>query len=132
MEKLIIIIIIFLFSFVLNAQTRTFQSNEDWSFKPDKAKHTFVGSGSSALVFIHVNRKTNDIDLAVRAAWMSSALLALGKEMYDGVNGKEVSLADMTYTIGSGVLTAYLMKSITRYRHKIRLKKLKKRYGIEF
>ncbi len=115
-----VITILFLFAFIANAQI---QLSEDYSFKQDKAYHVLAGTGISAGTFILVNHKTNDVDLAFRAAWMSSAFAALGKEMYDGVNGKQISLADMSYTIASGLLTAFTMRIITKHRHKKRVLK---------
>ncbi len=115
MKKLITIL--FLFAFTINAQI---QLSEDYSFKQDKAYHVLAGTGISAGTFILVNRKTNDIDLAFRAAWMSSAFAALGKEIIDCSQGKELSLSDMSYTIGSGLLTACAFKIITKHRKKKR------------
>ncbi len=120
MKKLILLL--FLIPFWANAQM-----SESYAFKQDKAYHVLAGTGISAGTFILVNKKTNDIDLAFRAAWMSTAFAALGKEMYDGVNGKQISLADMSYTIGSGILTAYLMKGITKIRDNRKRKKLNKK-----
>ena len=117
MEKLIIL---FLIPFWTNAQI---ELSESYAFKQDKVYHILAGTGISAGTFILVNRKTNDIDLAFRAAWMSSAFAALGKEVYDCSQGKEISLADMSYTIGSGLLTAYAFKIITKRRQKKRMKK---------
>ncbi len=124
MKKLIIILL--LIPFTLNAQM-----SESYAFKQDKQLHTIVGIGSSALVFSLVNRKTNDIDLSFRAAWMSSAFLALGKEMYDCSQGREVSLSDMTYTIGSGLLTAYVFKCVKKHRRKKKLKRLNEFWDLE-
>ena len=117
MKKLIFILL--LIPICLNAQI---QLSEDFSFKQDKVYHVLAGSGISAGTFILVNHKTNDIDLAFRAAWMSSAFAALGKEIYDGMNGKEISFADMSYTIASGILTAYAFKIITKRKRKKRIK----------
>ena len=116
-----LITILILIPFWANAQI---QFSENFSFKKDKVYHVLAGSGISAGTFILVNRKTNDIDLAFRAAWMSSAFAALGKEIYDGLNGKEISFADMSYTIASGILTAYAFKVITKRRKRKKLKKL--------
>lgn len=118
MKKLITIFIFI--PFWVNAQI---ELSESYAFKQDKVYHVLVGTGISAGTFILVNHKTNDIDLAFRAAWMSSAFAALGKEVCDGMNGKQISLADMSYTIGSGLLTAYAFKIIAKRRNKKRIEK---------
>ena len=118
MKKLITIF--FMFAFWANAQI---QLSEDYSFKKDKAYHVLAGTGISSGTFILFHNKTNDIDLSFRAAWMSSAFASLGKEIYDCSQGKELSLSDMSYTIASGLLTAYAFKIITKRREKKRIKK---------
>ena len=116
-----IVIIIFLFiSTLLDAQVELV---EDYSFKKDKIYHTSLGAGISSGMFFWVNNKTNDVDLAFRAAWMSSAFAGLSKEIYDVVGGKEMSIADMSYTTLSGLGTAYIMKRITIRRNKKRAKR---------
>jgi hypothetical protein len=115
-----IITILLLTPFWANAQI---ELSESYAFKQDKVYHVLAGTGISVGTFIFVNNKTNDIDLAFRAAWMSSAFAALGKEIYDCSQGKEVSLADMSYTIASGLLTAYAFKIITKHRRKKKIKK---------
>lgn len=107
MKKLITIL--FLFSFSLQAQI---QLSENYSFKPDKGLHAIGGAATSLTLFSVVYHKTNDPNLAFRAGWMSSAFVAMGKEGFDFMSGKEISLADMTYTIASGILTSFIYKKI--------------------
>ncbi len=100
-----------MFSFALQAQI---ELSEDWSFKPDKGKHMVGGSVVSAATFSIVYHKTKDTNLAFRAGWMSSAFAAIGKEGFDFMEGKEVSLADMGYTIIGGVFSSSVMYFITK------------------
>ncbi len=130
MKKLIIIL--FLFTFSVNAQI---QLSEDWSFKPDKAKHSIAGSVIGGVSYISFGNNPNwgekDIDTykyKYRAALIMVSFSAMGKEYLDVMMGKEISLADMSYTIFSGMATAWIFKRISIHRYK----KRKAKFNIEF
>ena len=110
-----LIIILFLIPFSLNAQI---ELSEDYSFKPDKQKHAFYGAVFSGTVFTIVYSKTKDESLAMRAGWMSACMAGLTKEMFDGMQGKEVSLSDLLYTTLSGVAVGYIAKVIVKVKNK--------------
>ena len=110
MKKLIIILLLIPFS--LTAQI---ELSESYAFKQDKAKHLIVGSGMSIMTYSLVYHKTKDEGLAFRAGWMSSAFAGLGKEVIDMTQGKEMSLADMSYTIAGGLISSGWMYPRERF-----------------
>lgn len=119
MKKLITIL--FLIPFCLTAQ-------EYWQFKTDKKLHALSGVVISIPSYYLMYNATNDHEVSRNAAWMFPAFAALGKEVFDGMQGKEISFSDMSYTIGSALITSFV---ITRIR-KRRQKKWDKRFEIEF
>ena len=125
MKKLIIILL--LIPFCLTAQI---QLSESYAFAPDKAKHLIVGSGTSVVVYSLVYHKTKNEGLAFRAGWMSSAFAGLGKEVIDMAQGKEMSLADFSYTLTGGLISSGLMYAGTKIIKK--RKQRKKHVFIEF
>lgn len=125
MKKLITILIFI--PFWANAQI---ELSESYAFKQDKAYHVLAGTGISAGTYLLVYHKTKDEGLAFRAAWMSSAFAAIGKEGFDMMNGKQISLADMSYTIAGGLITSGLMYVGTKIIKK--RKQRKKHVYIEF
>lgn len=124
MKKLITILFL-LFSFWANAQI---QSTEDWSFKPDKGLHALGGVVIAIPSYYLMYNATNDFEVSRNAAWMIPAFCALGKEFADGVQGKEISLADMSYTIGSALITTFIITRIQKRRKR----KWDAKFNIEF
>jgi VanZ family protein len=120
MKKLIVLLL--LISSTASAQM---ELAEDYSFQQDKKMHVGVGIGISAGMFMFVNNKTNDVDLAFRAAWMSGSFAGMSKEWYDIIRGKEASLADLSYTVLGSLTTAFIMRGIVKIRNKKRAKRNK-------
>lgn len=118
MKKLIIILL--LISTICKAQI---ELTEDYSFKQDKTLHVIAGIGISSSVFLLVNNKTNDVDLAFRAAWMSGSFAGMSKEIYDVVKGREISLADMGYTVIGALGTAFILRTVVKRRNKKKAKR---------
>jgi len=79
MERIIkkLITIILLIPICLNAQI---EFADDYSFQTDKKIHVGTAIVISGSVFMAVNKKTNDVDLAFNASWMASGFAALIKE----------------------------------------------------
>lgn len=119
--KKLVIILLFMFSFSLIAQ-------ENWEFKSDKKLHALSGVVISIPSYYLMYNATNDHEVSRNAAWMFPAFAALGKEVFDGMQGKEISFADMSYTIGSALITTFV---ITRIQKRIQ-KKWNKKFEIEF
>ena len=119
MKKLLIIL--FMFSVALHAQ-------ENWQFKADKRLHVISGMAISIPSYYLMLNKTQDIEVSRNAAWMFPAFAALGKEFADGIQGKHVSLSDMSYTIGSAIITTFILTRITKRRQN----KWHKKFNIEF
>jgi hypothetical protein len=118
MKKLIVLLL--LISTIANAQMRT---AEDYSFKTDKQLHSGAGIVISTGMFLLVNSKTKDPNLAFNAAWMTAATAGLLKEGSDMMSGKEISTADFLYTSLSAVGTALILRQITIIRNKKRAKR---------
>jgi len=121
MKKLTVITsVLFLFAFSLQAQI---ELSEDYSFQTDKQYHVIAGGLISGTVFTVVCSKTKDESLAMRAGWMSACMAGLTKEMFDGIQGKEVSISDLLYTTLSGIAVGYLAKGIVKVKKKRQAKK---------
>jgi hypothetical protein len=123
MKKLIIILL--LIPILANAQM---QLSEDWSFKADKVKHGIAGVVIAIPSYYLMYNYTGDHEVSRNAAWMIPAFAALGKEFTDGMQGKEISLADAGYTIFSGLVTAWVCKGIAKRKQR----KWEKKFDIEF
>lgn len=119
MKKLLTIL--FLFSFVLNAQ-------ENWQFKQDKKLHAVSGVVIAVPSYYLMYDLTQDHKVSRNAAWMFPTFAALGKEVFDGMQGKEISFADMSYTIGSAIITTIIITRIQKRRQK----KWREKFEIEF
>jgi hypothetical protein len=104
------------------------QLAEDWSFKNDKKLHAISGVVISIPSYYGVYSITGDFKVSRNAAWMFPAFAALGKEFSDAMGGGEFSVSDISYTIGSAIITTIIMTSITKRRYK----KRQKRFEIEF
>ena len=118
MKKLTIILL--LIPICLNAQMRL---EEDYSFKTDKQYHASAGILISTGMFAFVNNKTNDVNLAFNAAWMSGTTAGLLKEGFDLMSGREISTADFGYTAIGALANALLLRQITKHRNKKKAKK---------
>lgn len=127
-----LITILFLFAFSLSAQI---QLSEDWSFKSDKIYHSIGGIVIGGISYLSIGndpswgeKNVEAYKFKYRAAIIVVGFSALGKEYFDGMQGKEISLVDMSYTIGSGILTAWVFKRISIHRYN----KRQRRFDIEF
>ena len=121
MKKLILIL--FLIPSILNAQI---ELSEDYSFKKDKKIHTVTANVASAGIYLGVYFKTGDAGLAFRATWMSVTGGSLLWEMKGMIQGKEISLGDISYGIGTALGTSALMYCGTKVLEKWKVKRTKK------
>ena len=127
MKKLITIL--FLFSFVLNAQVkRTFQASESFVFTPDKGLHVKVASGITAGTYTFLYCKSKDAGLAFRGAIIFPTLLCVGKEVAD----RHFNIADLGYGVGSVVVTTFISHGINKWIEKRRKKTIKRIYKNEY
>lgn len=128
MRKLIIILLLFLFTFSLNAQVkRTWQLSESYAFTKDKKLHVEVAAVASVGVYTATYWKTKDAGLAFRASWMSTCF---GSMLWEGAGmlaGKEVSLGDIGYSTLSAVGTAGIMYLGTKLSEKWKQKRHQKK-----
>ncbi len=120
-----LITILFLFAFTINAQI---ELSEDWSFKTDKKLHAISGVVIAIPSYYLMQNAGYDYKICRNAAWMFPTFATLGKEFMDGMQGKEISLSDMSYTICSALITTFVITRI----YKRRQKKLRKRFDISF
>ena len=122
-----LITILFMFSFVLNAQTiRTFQSQESFAFTPDKEKHVYIASGITAGIYIGAYLKTKNTEAALGYAIGIPFVLCLGKEVAD----RHFNIADLGYGLGSVAVTVLISHGITKWIEKREAKKIKKRFNL--
>ena len=125
MKKLIIIL--FMFSFALNAQ-------KNWEFKPNKAKHLIVGAVLPIPSYYLMYNYTQDHEVSRNSAWMFPVFIAMGKEFLDAgkliTTGQGVgfSFADFGYTVGGAIITTIVITRIQKRRQK----KWRKKFEIEF
>jgi len=127
MKKLITIL--FLIPFLANAQI---ELSEDYSFTKDKKLHTYIASGGSALVYTGVYVKTKDAGLAFRAGIIIPAFPIIIWEGVRMFSGKEISLGDMGYGLGSAFVTSGLMYIGTKLLEKRKQKKMDKLLDVSF
>jgi len=132
MKKLIIIL--FMFSFVANGQktVRTWQPSEDWSFQTDKKLHVYVAAGTSAAIFTTTYLVTKDEALAFRAGIIITAFPIIAWEGLGFMTGKEISLADVSYGLGSAIVTSTLSYVVVKISRKVEAKRRLNRYMKEF
>ena len=123
MKKLIIIL--FLFAFNVNAQ---FQLSEDWSFKQDKQYHTIAGVAISTATYVIVYKNSQDAEWARHVSIFVVLTATFGKEFWDGINGREISLADLGYTAASSIATSWLIYGGHKLIQKHKQKKVEKQF----
>lgn len=103
--------------FTLQAQ---FELEEDYSFKPDKAKHAIYGFASSATIFYFVYKSTKDEELAKRAGIIGTVTVGMLKEIADHLQGGEISIADLLYTSGFAISTSIGLEQFVKHRKRKR------------
>lgn len=114
-----LITILFMFSFILNAQI---ELSESYAFTKDKKWHTGVGVAEGSLVYSLVYNKTGDASAAFRTGFIGINFLSISKEIGDMIIGKPMSLADILYAnigwfIGSSI-THLTIKGIEKRKAK--------------
>ena len=143
MKKLITIIVL-LFTFTANAQI---QLSESYAFNSNKKLHFGVASGMSAATFftaksyamnathgrVESYSYVEKIKFSKRAAIIFPTIPIIAKEMFDLLDGREISLADIVYGELGLILMAHILEVahlMPIWRHKRQVKKAKKRFDV--
>lgn len=93
-------------------------SQENWEFKTDKRIHFGAGVVIAIPSYYLIYNVTNDHEISRNAAWIIPVFAAIGKEGFDWTRGKEISLADFSYTLAGAIVTTFIITRIQKWKQK--------------